>query len=70
MTILMLTDEQRAFVASIRDFAARECGRAQRDLLTRHGTEPHNQALYERLAELGWLGVVVPEQYGERGRRT
>jgi alkylation response protein AidB-like acyl-CoA dehydrogenase len=67
MTIQTLTDEQRAFVESIRDFAARECGRAQRDLLTAHGAEPHNQALYERIAELGWLGVVVPERYGGSG---
>ncbi len=67
MAILKLTDEQRAFVESIRDFAARECGRAQRDLLTRNGAEPHNQALYERIAQLGWLGVVVPEHYGGTG---
>jgi alkylation response protein AidB-like acyl-CoA dehydrogenase len=63
-----LTDEQRAFVESIRDFAARECGtREQRDALTDHGHSPHNQAIYERVAELGWVGVSVPEQYGGGG---
>ena len=32
MTIQTLTDEQRAFVETIRDFAGRECGtREQRD---------------------------------------
>jgi alkylation response protein AidB-like acyl-CoA dehydrogenase len=65
--IRSLSNEQRAFVESIRDFAARECARAQRDRLTAHGAEPHNQALYERVAELGWLGVVVPERYGGSG---
>ena len=63
-----LTDEQRAFVESIRDFARRECGtREQRDALTDHGREPHNQELYERIAELGWLGVSIPEEYGGSG---
>ncbi len=63
-----LTDEQRAFVESIRDFAQRECGtREQRDALTENGHEPHNQDLYERIAELGWLGVAIPEAYGGAG---
>ncbi len=68
MSIRTLSDEQRAFVESIRDFARRECGtREQRDRLTDHGREPHNQALYERIAELGWLGVAIPEAYGGAG---
>ena len=63
-----LTDEQRAFVESIRDFAARECGtREQRDRLTDHGREPHNQEVYERVAGLGWVGVSIPEEYGGSG---
>ncbi len=32
--------------------------------LTGGGQEAHNQALYEQLAELGWVGVAIPEQYG------
>jgi isovaleryl-CoA dehydrogenase len=68
MTIQGLSDEQRAFVESIRDFARRECGtREQRDALTDHGVEVHNQPLYERIAELGWLGVTIPERYGGSG---
>jgi isovaleryl-CoA dehydrogenase len=68
MTIQGLSDEQRAFVESIRDFARRECGtREQRDALTDHGLEVHNQPLYERIAELGWLGVTIPERYGGSG---
>ena len=68
MTIQNLTDEQRAFVDAIRDFARRECGtREQRDALTDHGREPHNQEMYERVAELGWIGVSIPEEYGGSG---
>ncbi|MDQ6607221.1 MAG: acyl-CoA/acyl-ACP dehydrogenase [Actinomycetota bacterium] len=68
MTIQTLTDEQRAFVETIRDFAQRECGtREQRDRLTEHGAEPHNQELYKKIAGLGWLGVAIPERYGGSG---
>jgi len=67
-TLLSLTDEQRAFVDAIRDFARRECGtREQRDTLTDGGHEPHNQEIYERAAELGWLGITIPEEYGGAG---
>ena len=63
-----MTDERRAFVDSIRDFARRELGtREQRDALTDHGREPHNQEIYQRVAELGWIGVSIPEEYGGSG---
>jgi alkylation response protein AidB-like acyl-CoA dehydrogenase len=66
--IQTLTDEQRAFVESIRDFAQRECGtREQRDALTDHGREVHNQELYTKIADLGWLGCSIPEAYGGSG---
>ena len=68
MTLTTLTDEQLAFVEAIRDFARRECGtREQRNALTDNGREPHNQELYERIAELGWLGVAIPGAYGGVG---
>ena len=63
-----LTDEQRAFVEAIRDFARRECGtREQRDALTDNGREPHNSEIYAKIAELGWLGAAIPEEYGGAG---
>ncbi|MFS8198349.1 acyl-CoA dehydrogenase family protein [Streptomyces sp. CWNU-52B] len=63
-----LTPEQSDFVAAVRDFAKRECGtREQRDALTGGGREPHNPGLYGRLAELGWLGVCLPEEHGGSG---
>ncbi len=63
-----LTDEQRDFAAAVRDFCARECGtREQRDALTGGGRHPHNQELYERVAQLGWLGVAIPEEHGGSG---
>ena len=66
--MIALDSEQQAFVDSIREFGARECGtRQQRDALTDGGREPHNQQLYERVAELGWLGITIQEEYGGSG---
>jgi len=62
------TPEQEAFAEAIRDFAKRECGtREQRDALTDGGKEPHNVDLYAKIAELGWLGIAVSEEYGGSG---
>jgi len=61
-TALELTDERRAFVDSIRDFCRRETAtREQR------GDEAHHPGVYARMAELGWLGVAIPEGYGGTG---
>ena len=63
-----LTDEQRDFVAAIRDFCRRECGtQEQREKLTSGYTEAHHDGLYRKMAELGWLGVTIPERYGGSG---
>jgi len=65
---ITLTDEQQDFVGAVRDFCQREAGtREQRDALTEHGKHPHNVELYKRIAELGWLGVATPEEYGGSG---
>jgi butyryl-CoA dehydrogenase len=64
----IFTDEQVAFAEAIRDFCKRELGtREQRDALTDGGREAHNQQLYERMAELGWAVVAIPEEYGGAG---
>ncbi|HEV7771314.1 MAG TPA: acyl-CoA dehydrogenase family protein [Solirubrobacterales bacterium] len=63
-----LTDEQSDFVDAIRDFCDRECGtRDQRERLTDGYKEHHNFDIYKQMAELGWLGVTIPEQYGGSG---
>ncbi|MCD2108834.1 acyl-CoA/acyl-ACP dehydrogenase [Rhodococcus erythropolis] len=59
------TQEQSDFAKSVAAFCKKESGtREQRDLLTDHGAHNHNQAFYEKMAELGWLGLTVPEEYG------
>ena len=62
--MVLLSDEQRAFVEAMRDFAARECGtHEQREAFE----EGHDRELYRRIAELGWVGVSIPEAYGGGG---
>jgi len=63
-----LTDEQRHFVSAIRDFCERECGtQEQREQLTSHYTELHNSGIYKQMADLGWLGLTIPEEHGGSG---
>jgi len=63
-----LTDEQNDFVAAIRDFCARECGtQEQRERLTDGYRLHHNETIYKQMAELGWLGITIPEAYGGSG---
>jgi alkylation response protein AidB-like acyl-CoA dehydrogenase len=63
-----LSDEQRDFVAAIRDFCRREVGtKEQREQLTENYSIHHNQALYSKMADLGWLGLTIPEDYGGSG---
>ncbi len=63
-----LTDEQQDFSAAIRDFCRRECGTAeQREKLTEGYELHHNPELYRKMADLGWLGITIPEEYGGSG---
>jgi isovaleryl-CoA dehydrogenase len=62
-----LTDEQRDFVAAIRDFCAREVTPEKLAALTDGGRDPHNHEVAARMAELGWYGLTIPEQYGGSG---
>jgi isovaleryl-CoA dehydrogenase len=65
---LQLTDEQKSMVDTIRDFAAKECGtREQRLTLTNDGTTHHNAEIARRLADLGLMGLSIPEEYGGAG---
>ncbi|WP_278261989.1 acyl-CoA dehydrogenase family protein [Nocardia sp. AG03] len=57
--------EQRDFAAAVAAFAKREAGtREKRDALTDHDAEQHHAGVYAKMAELGWLGLTVPEAYG------
>jgi alkylation response protein AidB-like acyl-CoA dehydrogenase len=58
-----LTEEQNALATAIAEFARREIpDKAARDRLTADG--PHSDVVYRRMADLGWLGIALPEAYG------
>ncbi|MBQ0923555.1 acyl-CoA dehydrogenase family protein [Saccharopolyspora endophytica] len=65
---MRFTEEQRQFAAAVRDFCDSECKTLQqRDALTDGGTLANSPDLLAKLAELGWLGVSIPEAYGGAG---
>src|SRR5690606_8981831 len=50
------------------DFCKRETGtRAQRDTWTNGGQANHSQEPYRKMAQLGWAGINVAEEYGGAG---
>src|SRR3954449_1503567 len=57
---LGLSDEQRDFVAAIRDFAERERFDVPPD-------DHHSPEGAARMAELGWYGLQIDEEYGGSG---
>ena len=58
---LQLTEEQQSLVATVREFAARECGTRERRLeLTNGGKTHHSQEISRKLADLGFLGLSIP----------
>ncbi|HTY18074.1 MAG TPA: acyl-CoA dehydrogenase [Myxococcota bacterium] len=61
-----LSEEQELLRASARDFLARECPMS---FVREQIEEPRRlpDALWKRMAELGWLGLCVPEAHGGAG---
>jgi isovaleryl-CoA dehydrogenase len=56
-----LSDEQQQFVEAIRDFCDRELKDRKRD------DEPHDEEIAKKMAELGWYGLQIGEEYGGSG---
>nr|WP_228532143.1 acyl-CoA dehydrogenase family protein [Micromonospora sp. ANENR4] len=57
-----------SLVEAVRDFCRREVGtREQRHRLTDGGREPHSPELYRKMADLGWLGLSLPEEFDGGG---
>ena len=59
--------EHRALLAdSVADFCARGTDIARVRKLRGSAAE-YDRAIWKKMAELGWLGILVPEQYGGLG---
>ena len=62
----MFTAEQLEFAAAIERFCADNCGTVEQRAQLTQGLS-NSPELLQRLAELGWLGVSVPVDYGGGG---
>ncbi|HEU65835.1 MAG TPA: acyl-CoA dehydrogenase [Chloroflexi bacterium] len=62
------TEEQEMLRILARDFLAKECPRAKvREMdKDKRGYDPQ---MWQNMAELGWLGLIFPEEYGGMGAR-
>ncbi len=61
-----LDEEQQMLRRSAREFLRAECDKAKvRELEA--GDSGHSPELWKKFAELGWLGIAVPEEHGGAG---
>jgi isovaleryl-CoA dehydrogenase len=64
----MFTTQQQQFATAIEQFCEKHCATAQqREALTEDGRLSNSPELLRRFAELGWLGVSLPVEYGGGG---
>lgn len=61
-----LTEEQKILKTSARDFLANKCPSSLVKNMTEDETG-YPTELWHEMAELGWLGLIVPEDYGGAG---
>ena len=63
-TDLALADEQQDFVRALRDFCAKEVGP---ELAEAFENDHHSDEMARQMAELGWWGITIDEEYGGSG---
>ena len=63
---LGLSEEQEMLRTSARDFLQKECPKQLVKQLD-ESDEGHSPELWGKMAELGWIGLVFPEEYGGSG---
>src|SRR3954454_6082381 len=62
-----LTHEQQDFVRAIRDFCAREITDERLRSLTNDFEDMHSDEIARQMADLGWYGLTIDEEYGGSG---
>lgn len=63
---LRLTELQEMLKTTARDFLATECSKSKvREL--EESEEGYSPEMWRKMAELGWMGLIVPEKYGGAG---
>jgi len=61
-----LTEEQQLLKNSARDFLTTECPKEVVKEIEA-GKTGHSEDLWNKMAELGWMGVAIPEEYDGAG---
>ena len=61
-----LSEEQELLQQSARDFLARECPTALVREVALNG-DGFSRSLHDKMAALGWTGLIVPEKFGGLG---
>jgi alkylation response protein AidB-like acyl-CoA dehydrogenase len=63
---LDFSEEQKMFRAAVRDFLASECPKSKvREL--EESDKGYDPELWMKIADLGWIGLTIPEEYGGSG---
>ncbi len=62
-----LTHEQQDFVRAIRDFCDRELSTDRLRELTNDFEDMHSDEVAKKMADLGWYGLTIDEEYGGSG---
>src|SRR5258707_10560384 len=64
----MFTTQQQEFASAVEQFCEKHCATAQqRDALTDGGRLSNSPEILRKFADLGWLGVSLPVEYGGGG---
>jgi len=64
-----LSEDQELLQQSARDFLSRECPPAFVREVMRADGDGHSRTFHDKLAGLGWTGLIIPEAFGGLGLR-
>jgi len=64
---ISFTEEQEMLRKTARDFLAKECPKTKVRQLEEDEDKGYSPELWKGIAELGWLGLIIPEEYGGLG---
>lgn len=63
---LDFSEEQKMLRSTVRDFLAGECPKSKVRQLE-ESENGHDPEIWRKIADLGWIGLVLPEEYGGSG---
>jgi alkylation response protein AidB-like acyl-CoA dehydrogenase len=63
---LELSKDQKMIKSAVREFLEKECPKeVVREI--EESEKGHSEVLWQKMAELGWMGMAIPEEYGGLG---